>query len=143
VPIRHSRAAFDARRPSTPSGWGRPRRCVAPRRARRTAFCVPFAAHSVDHAARFLRHLLLVCDSPAAHLRAGRPARRRARLWLVVRRAGSRSGRGERGSRAAYRKNRAPWPDAIVVDWGIWAGDSGIWIVPLVLADVWLPRPDR
>ena len=99
VRLRDRRAAADARRAGA-SAVGRriARRRVAARGARRAAVRLPLAAHPLDDAARFLRDVLLVGDRAAADLRAGHPARRRARLRLAVRGAGGRRGRHERGA---------------------------------------------
>ena len=58
--------------------------------ARRPALRVPLAAHPLDDAAGFLRDVLFVGDGAAADLRAGRAARRRARVRLALFRAGGR-----------------------------------------------------
>ena len=89
VPLRHRRAADDARRAARPSAARAHAGDddVAPRGAGGAALRVPLADDSLDDAARFLRDVLRVGDRAAADLRAGHPARRPARLRLALRRA--------------------------------------------------------
>ena len=78
------------------------------RGARRAALRVPLAAHPLDDAAGFLRDVLLVGDGAAADLRAGRAARRRARVRLALLGAGGRRRARQRGHGARGRFDRAP-----------------------------------
>ena len=77
-------------------------------RARRAALRLPRAAHPIDDAAGFFRDVLFVGDRAAADLRAGHPARRRARLRLAVRGAGGGRGADERGDGARGGRDRPP-----------------------------------
>src|SRR6185503_20470366 len=103
---------------------------------------LPLAADSLDHAARFLRHVLLVGDSPAADLRAGHPAGWPQGLRMALCRTRRWRDDDEHGDGAADEPHQAPRAGAALGGRPVWLRDRGVRSVAFVLDHLRRAGPD-
>ncbi len=101
------------------------------------------AAHSLHDVARLLRDVLRIGHGAPADLRAGHPARRCSRLWVVVIcTVGRRDTRQPRDGPSG-RPHRSSRPGAAVGDWRVRPCDGRVRPLSRVPAVIRLSRADR